>query len=133
MIRYGHVRTAMVVIAALGTPVVSYAQDQGHVGPDEARLDAAASLARRHEGTDVRWNLDAGTPARIRFGVAGGALRGETPAECAAHLLDDEVAPLLEPGVRTAPSDELAPAAGPALVVRETRDLGEGRVRVDFA
>ncbi len=130
MLRTRRARLAVGVVIALGTPVVSYAQE-GHVGPDEARLDAAAALARRYEGFDVRWNLDSGTPARIRF-AAGASLRGETPADCARDLIDSDLAILLERGVRTAPSAELARAAGPALVVRGTRDLGDGRFGVEL-
>lgn len=132
MLRSDRARHALVVAVAviLGVPGVARAQG-GHVGPDEARLDAAKNLARRYEGLDVRWNLEAGTPARLRF-APGAALRGETPAECASRLLDEDLVSLLEPGTRTATSDELTPAVGSALVLRDTRDLGDGRFRVEF-
>ncbi len=59
------------------------------------------------------------------------ALPGDTPQDAARELLSGELGPLFEEGVVVC-DGEFAPASGPLLVLSNVRDLGNGRVRVDF-
>ncbi len=116
-------------IALASVPASTWAQS-GHVGPDEARLSAAQALATRHEGASVRWSLETGTPARIRFADRA-RLDGASPAECASGLLEGQLARLFAPGLKVAASAELIPG-GTALLLVKSDDLGNGRFMVDF-
>jgi Zn-dependent metalloprotease len=130
MFRTERARLVLVAgIAMTSLPATARAQS-GHVGPNEARLSAAQALAARHEGVSVRWSLETGTPARIRFADRAG-LAGASPAECASALLEGELAPLFAPGLKVASSAELVPG-GTALLLVKSNDLGNGRTMVDF-
>ncbi|MBL4844725.1 MAG: M36 family metallopeptidase, partial [Planctomycetes bacterium] len=97
-------------------------------GPDANRVAAAKDLART-AGTQVRWDGETGTPARVRFEFAE-ELPGTAP-QVAAALLQETLAPLYEDTLRVELNAELQPV-GSYLVLKQTRDLGRGRVRVIF-
>jgi MYXO-CTERM domain-containing protein len=112
--------SALLLLALSGTALAG--------GPDASRVAAAKDLART-TGTKVRWDEETGTPARVRF-QQGEELPGAA-AQVAANLLEQTLAPLYEETLRTELDPEIQPL-GSALVLKQTRDLGMGRVRVIF-
>lgn len=124
--------SSLAVALALGTPArAALAQEAGKA--PASRLAGLAALEKSRGATvDARWDAATGTPARIRFSPSAKPLAGSSPEECATRLLADEAsAAFSEAPIAVARSSEAA-AGHTGLVVRGTRDLGHGRVRVDF-
>ncbi|MGE0707461.1 MAG: M36 family metallopeptidase [Planctomycetota bacterium] len=114
----------LVVLLAAATPLFA----QGQQGPTPARTQAAHTLAER-QGASVRWDTETGTPARIDL-ERGPVFTSDLATET-SRWLEQDLAPLFDAALRTAPDRELAPL-GSALVLREARDLGADHYRVVF-
>jgi hypothetical protein len=109
-------------------PGVALAQGNG---PTNDRVRWSEGVDVRTGGEmRVRWDRETGTPASLSFEGAR-ALQGNTPVEAARALLSGELGPLFEEGVVVC-DETFAPGTGPLLVLSRVRELGNGRVRVDF-
>lgn len=123
-------RIARLLVVLLSCPALAAAQG---LGPDAARLAWVDRLAQgRQAQVSARWDEETGALARLRL-EGGRPLDGSGEAAAqAARFVERELAPLLEDGLRAAAAGE--PLAGETgLRCTGARELGQSRVRIDFA
>jgi len=117
--------THRLILCAIALASAATAQ---HRGPDAPRAAFAADLVQA--GFSLRWDFETGTVARVAW-PEGPAVAGSAAA-AARVAFGETLRPFLDPTLVVADDAQFAPLAGPSLVPDGTRDLGNGRVRVDY-